>query len=133
MIDSGLARVASDSPWTGLPTLTVSRDQQSVRDPARRTSRTNAPGRVIRLYTVEDFSRRPEHDAPEIARRELSELCLTLRAMGIAHPNTSLAGSTSTGCRGRRAPKICWIVWVLRASAPERWPDIRCIRAWHGW
>ena len=88
VIDSGLARVASDSPWTGLPTLTVSRiSKASATQRAGRAART-APGRAIRLYTLEDFSRRPDHDAPEIARRELSELCLTLRAIGIAHPGS---------------------------------------------
>ena len=87
VIDSGLARVASDSPWTGLPTLTVSRiSKASAIQRAGRAART-APGKAIRLYTLEDFSRRPDHDAPEIERRELSELCLTLRAMGIAHPS----------------------------------------------
>ncbi len=86
VIDSGLARVASDSPWTGMPTLTVSRiSKASATQRAGRAARTE-PGRAIRLYTLEDFSRRPDHDAPEIMRRELSELCLTLRAMAIAHP-----------------------------------------------
>ena len=88
VIDSGLARVASDSPWTGLPTLNVSRiSKASATQRAGRAART-APGRAIRLYTLEDFSRRPDHDAPEIMRRELSELCLTLRAMGIADPGS---------------------------------------------
>jgi ATP-dependent helicase HrpB len=87
VIDSGLARVASDSPWTGLPTLAVSRiSKASATQRAGRAART-APGRAIRLYTLEDFSRRPDHDAPEITRRELSELCLTLRAIGIDHPS----------------------------------------------
>jgi len=85
VIDSGLARIASDSPWTGLPTLEVRRvSKASATQRAGRAART-APGRVLRLYTLEDFQRRPDHDAPEITRRELSELCLHLRAMGIAH------------------------------------------------
>lgn len=87
VIDSGLARVASDSPWSGLPTLTVSRiSKASATQRAGRAART-ASGQAIRLYTVDDFARRPDHDAPEITRRELSELCLTLRAAGIAHPS----------------------------------------------
>jgi ATP-dependent helicase HrpB len=86
VIDSGVARIARDSPWTGLPTLEISRiSKASATQRAGRAART-APGRVIRLYTLEDFQRRPEHDAPEITRRELSELCLNLRAMGIANP-----------------------------------------------
>jgi len=86
VIDSGLARIASDSPWTGLPTLEVTRiSKASATQRAGRAART-APGRVIRLYTLDDFHRRRDQDPPEILRRELSELCLTLRAMGISNP-----------------------------------------------
>ena len=87
VIDSGLARIASDSPWTGLPTLEVRRvSKASASQRAGRAARTTS-GNVVRLYTLDDFQRRPDHDAPEITRRELSELCLHLRAMGIAHPS----------------------------------------------
>ncbi len=87
VVDSGLARIASDSPWTGLPTLELRRvSKASATQRAGRAART-APGRVVRLYTLDDFHRRPDHDAPEITRRELSQLCLDLRAMGIAHPS----------------------------------------------
>jgi ATP-dependent helicase HrpB len=83
VIDSGLARVATDSPWTGLPSLDVRRiSQASAMQRAGRAGRT-APGRVIRLYTAEDFHRRPVADAPEILRRELSQVVLQLRAMKI--------------------------------------------------
>jgi ATP-dependent helicase HrpB len=86
VIDSGLARIASDSPWSGLPTLEVARiGKASATQRAGRAART-APGRVIRLYTLDDFHRRRDQDPPEILRRELSELCLTLRAMGAGSP-----------------------------------------------
>jgi ATP-dependent helicase HrpB len=88
VIDTGLARIAKDSPWTGLPTLEIGRvSKASATQRAGRAART-APGRVIRLYTLDDFQRRPEHDTPEIERRELSEMCLSLRAMGIKHPRS---------------------------------------------
>jgi ATP-dependent helicase HrpB len=81
VIDSGLARVAMDSPWTGLPSLQVGRiSQASAAQRAGRAGRTG-PGRVIRLYPVEDFHRRPEQPAPEILRRELSQARLDLQAM----------------------------------------------------
>lgn len=76
VIDSGLARIPFDSPWTGLPSLELRRiSKASARQRAGRAGRTG-PGRVIRLYTAEDFHRRADHDDPEILRRELSQLCL---------------------------------------------------------
>ena len=83
VIDSGLARIATYSQWTGLPTLHVGRvSKASAKQRAGRAGRTG-PGRVLRLYGIEDYQRRPEHDAPEIARSDLSQLCLALRAMQI--------------------------------------------------
>jgi ATP-dependent helicase HrpB len=85
VIDSGLARVAVDSPWTGLPSLQVKRiSQASATQRAGRAGRT-APGRVIRLYTAEDFHRRASADVPEILRRELSQVVLHLRSAGVKH------------------------------------------------
>ncbi len=85
VIDSGLARFASDSPWSGLPRLEVARiSRASSKQRAGRAART-APGHVIRLYSLDDFARRPEHDAPEITRRELSQLVLDLAVMSQAN------------------------------------------------
>src|SRR5262249_22993490 len=65
-----------------LPSLNVQRvSQASATQRAGRAGRT-APGRVIRLYTADDFHRRPVADPPEIRRRELSQIALQLRAMG---------------------------------------------------
>lgn len=83
VIDSGLVRIASHSPWTGMPTLSIGRiSQASAKQRAGRAGRTSA-GRVVRLYSEEDYARRPEHDTPEMERADLSQLCLSLRAMGI--------------------------------------------------
>jgi ATP-dependent helicase HrpB len=83
VIDSGLARIASTSPWTGLPTLRVGRiSKASSRQRAGRAGRT-APGRVLRLYSEMDFQQRAEHETPEILRADLAQLCLTLRAMRV--------------------------------------------------
>ncbi|MEG9435244.1 ATP-dependent helicase HrpB [Edaphobacter sp. HDX4] len=87
VIDSGLARVSSYSPWTGLPTLRVQRiSKASAKQRAGRAGRTG-PGRVIRLYPEEDYALRPEQDVPEILNADLSKLCLSLRAMGEAGPD----------------------------------------------
>ena len=83
VIDSGLARFASFSPWTGMPTLEVGRvSRASAVQRGGRAGRTG-PGRVLRLYPEEDFAQRPAQDTPEILRSDLAQLCLTLRAMGL--------------------------------------------------
>ena len=82
VVDSGLARVAAHSAWSGLPTLRVARvSQASANQRAGRAGRTG-PGRAIRLYPLEDFVRRPAHDPPEILRADLSPVALLLHAMG---------------------------------------------------
>ena len=87
VIDSGLARFATYSHWSGLPALHVGRvSKASARQRAGRAGRT-APGIVLRLYTEEDYSRRPDQDVPELLRSDLSQLCLALRAMGVVHVN----------------------------------------------
>ncbi len=81
VVDSGLARFAAHSPWTGLVTLEVRRvSRASAAQRAGRAGRTG-PGRVLRLYSAEDLRQRPEHDLPEILRSDLAGLCLSLRAM----------------------------------------------------
>ena len=83
VIDSGLARVASHSPWSGLPALQVARiSQASANQRAGRAGRTG-PGRAIRLYPQEDFVRRPAQDVPQILREDLAPTALLLQAMNM--------------------------------------------------
>lgn len=83
VIDSGLVRMASHSPWTGLPTLQIGRiSRASATQRAGRAGRTG-PGQVIRLYPEEDLALRPAQDAPEIVRADLAQLLLSLRVMGL--------------------------------------------------
>jgi ATP-dependent helicase HrpB len=88
VIDSGLARVAGYSPWSGFPTLTTARiSKSSANQRAGRAGRTRA-GRVLRLYTRHDFESRPEHETPEIRRTDLSEAVLLLHGAGVDHPSS---------------------------------------------
>ena len=84
VIDAGLARVAAHSPWTGLPTLALAKISRAAADQrAGRAGRTR-PGRALRLYTQHDFEQRPAYDPPEIARADLTDLAMTLAALGLA-------------------------------------------------
>jgi len=88
VIDSGLARVATHSPWSGLPSLRVQPiSRASAAQRAGRAGRTRA-GVCLRLYTQGDLERRPERDAPEISRADLAETVLALAAAGVPDPRT---------------------------------------------
>ena len=83
VIDSGLARIASHSPWSGLPRLDVAKiSRASAVQRAGRAGRT-APGTCLRLFTKADFDSRPEHHLPELLRVDLAETVLALRSAGI--------------------------------------------------
>jgi ATP-dependent helicase HrpB len=81
VVDSGLARVASHSPWSGLPLTRVQKiSRASATQRAGRAGRTR-PGRCLRLYTRADFDSRPEHESPEIRRADLAQTWLELVAL----------------------------------------------------
>ncbi len=87
VIDSGLARTAAYSPWTGLSTLYLGRiSKASARQRAGRAARTG-PGHVLRLYSQMDYQGRADYETAEILRSDLAQLCLALRAMGIQDPS----------------------------------------------
>ncbi|RYE95130.1 MAG: ATP-dependent helicase HrpB, partial [Myxococcales bacterium] len=84
VIDSGLARVAAFSPWTGLPSLRTAKvSRASATQRAGRAGRTRE-GRAVRLYTRFDHDARPEHDLPELLRADLAETVLELASQGLA-------------------------------------------------
>jgi ATP-dependent helicase HrpB len=87
VIDSGLARIATHSPWTGLPALAVAKiSQAAATQRAGRAGRTR-PGRALRLYTRHDFEQRPRQALPEIARADLADTLLVLAALGVGDPD----------------------------------------------
>lgn len=82
VVDSGLARVAAVSPWTGMPSLEIRPiSRASAKQRAGRAGRTRA-GLCERLYTKRDHDARAERDAPEIRRADLAATVLSLRAAG---------------------------------------------------
>jgi ATP-dependent helicase HrpB len=82
VVDSGLARVMTHSPWSGISRLHIERiSKSSAIQRAGRAGRTG-PGIAIRLYSESDFVRRPDQTAPEITRADLSQLILQLAASG---------------------------------------------------
>lgn len=83
VVDSGLARIAEHSPWTGRQTLSVRPiARASALQRAGRAGRTQ-PGRVVRLYGEANLRARPEQEKPEVQRLDLTEPLLTLYGAGL--------------------------------------------------
>jgi len=84
VIDSGLARVASVSHWSGLPHLkTKNISRSSATQRAGRSART-APGLTFRLYGKSDHDGRAFSDVSEIKRSDLSQAVLELMSLGVS-------------------------------------------------
>ena len=82
VIDSGLARIARHSPWTGLPSLQIEPvSRASCAQRAGRAGRTR-PGRVVRLYTKHDHDIRRAFEVPEVARTDVGGAALELYGAG---------------------------------------------------
>ncbi len=82
VVDSGLARVAGHSAWSGLPSLRVAKiSRASAAQRAGRAGRTR-PGACLRLYTRHDHDGRPAFETPEILRSDLAEPVLALLGAG---------------------------------------------------
>ncbi len=102
VVDTGLARVASHSPWTGLPRLELRKiSRASATQRAGRAGRTS-PGRAIRLYSEFDHDMRPGYELPEILREDLAETVLLTASLGASDlmwldppPEAALAAARS--------------------------------------
>jgi ATP-dependent helicase HrpB len=82
VVDSGQARIPAYLPSTGMNVLSVARiAKASARQRAGRAGRLR-PGRCVRLYSRQDFAARPENETPEIARLDLCETVLLVKASG---------------------------------------------------
>jgi len=88
VVDSGLERAASFSPWSGVGELvTAPICQASATQRAGRAGRTRA-GRALRLYTKHDHDGRLAYLKPEIQRIDFSETRLFLARMGVTDART---------------------------------------------
>ncbi len=116
VVDSGLARSASHSPWTGLPTLAIAKiSRASATQRAGRAGRTR-PGRVLRLFTKGDFLSRVEHDVPELLRADLTEGLLLLHGAGIPRAQELPWLSPPPEARLRAAEELLLLLGATDAS-----------------
>ncbi|MBN2068967.1 MAG: ATP-dependent helicase HrpB [Opitutales bacterium] len=84
VIDSGQARIPSFDPHRGINTILIHNISRASADQrAGRAGRT-APGVCMRLWSEQEHQHRPAQELAEVRRLELSEILLSLKALGYA-------------------------------------------------
>jgi len=84
VIDTGLARISRYSPRAKVQRLPIEAiSQASANQRSGRCGRTS-DGIAIRLYSEEDYGKRPEFTDPEILRTNLASVILQAASLGIA-------------------------------------------------
>ena len=82
VIDSGLAKSASHTSWSGFSTLELKPiSKSSCQQRMGRAGRTK-PGHCLRLFTQYDYNLRPQFESPEIQRVDLTQIYLELKNLG---------------------------------------------------
>ncbi|MFZ4764048.1 MAG: ATP-dependent RNA helicase HrpA [Roseimicrobium sp.] len=88
VVDTGLARVSRYNPRTRTKRLPVEAiSQSSANQRAGRAGRVQ-DGICIRLYSQEDFEKRPRFTVPEIQRANLAEVILRMKAYQLGEIET---------------------------------------------
>lgn len=86
VVDSGLARISRYNPRARIQRLPIEPiSQASANQRAGRCGRIG-PGVCIRLYSQEDFERRPAFTQPEILRSNLAAVILRMKDLDLGEP-----------------------------------------------
>jgi ATP-dependent helicase HrpA len=102
VIDTGTARISRYSARTKIQQLPIEAvSQASAQQRSGRAGRTS-PGIAIRLYSEEDFEKRPEFTEPEILRTSLASVILQMLSLGFGDI-TSFPFLTKPDSRGVKA------------------------------
>ena len=83
VVDSGLSRVPSFSPRTGMSRLETVRVSRASAEQRRGRAGRTAPGVCYRLWAVEEHAGLLERDRPEILQADLAPLALELAVAGV--------------------------------------------------
>jgi len=82
VVDTGTARISRYSNRSKIQRLPIEAvSQASAQQRSGRAGRTS-PGIAIRLYSEDDFTRRPEYTEPEILRTSLASVILQMLSLG---------------------------------------------------
>lgn len=83
VVDSGLAKEEGFDAYADVRTLELRKvSQASAEQRAGRTGR-NGPGVCVRLFSEDDFKKRPKYPDPSITRQDLTALLLAMKSLDL--------------------------------------------------
>lgn len=88
VVDSGEARLSRYNPRTRTKRLPIEPISQSSADQRQGRAGRVSEGVCVRLYSEEDYNRRPRYTPPEILRANLAEVILRMRAAALGEIET---------------------------------------------
>ncbi|MEX1081813.1 MAG: ATP-dependent RNA helicase HrpA [Halofilum sp. (in: g-proteobacteria)] len=83
VIDSGEARISRYSVRTKMQRLPIEPIAQASADQRKGRCGREGPGICIRLYSEEDYERRPRYTDPEVLRTNLASVVLQMASLGL--------------------------------------------------
>lgn len=83
VVDTGLARISRYAPGRRMQRLPVEKIAQASAEQRKGRCGRLGPGVCIRLYSEEDYSRRPAFTEPELLRSNLAGVVLRMLALGV--------------------------------------------------
>ncbi len=86
IVDTGLARIAQYQPGTRISSLPISPVSRSSADQRKGRCGRVREGFCLRLYSEEDYDRRPRFTPPEIFRSNLAEVILRMIFLRLGDP-----------------------------------------------
>ncbi|MGB9004161.1 MAG: ATP-dependent RNA helicase HrpA [Candidatus Aminicenantales bacterium] len=86
VVDTGLARIAQYQPGTRISSLPISPVSRSSADQRKGRCGRVGEGLCLRLYSEEDYDRRPRFTPPEIFRSNLAEVILRMIFLRLGDP-----------------------------------------------
>ena len=118
VIDPGTARISRYSQRTKVQRLPIEPISQASANQRKGRCGRTSDGICIRLYSEEDFERRPEFTDPEILRTNLASVILQMAALDLGDmaefpfvdpPESSATSRTACGC---------WRSWARSPASP---------------
>ncbi|XP_071447618.1 ATP-dependent RNA helicase DHX33 [Hetaerina americana] len=122
VIDSGMVKLRTHNPMTGMDSLKVQRISKAQAWQRAGRAGREGPGTCYRMYTEEEYNKMAEMTVPEIQRCNLSGVVLQLLAMGVNALSFDFMDKPPTESIMEAMRKLSHLNAILSVNHPELTP-----------